>query len=129
MDHKSMPAEVNSRAFEYYRPLVRIKKFIDANYGGQISLHMAARVAAMEKSYFSTFFRRKVGIAFHDWLRRVRIEKAMAMFAEADCSISEVGSAVGYADLTTFERAFKKVTSLTPSQYKKRVCPDADNRF
>lgn len=126
MELNSTPAEMNFRAFEYYRPLMRIKKFIDINYGEEISLNQAARVAAMERCYFSTFFRRKVGINFRDWLRLIRIQKAMAMFAQEDYSISEVAFAVGFADLSTFERAFKKVTKLTPREYKRQVCAEIE---
>ncbi|RPJ87535.1 MAG: AraC family transcriptional regulator [Acidobacteria bacterium] len=116
---------VNARAFEYYRPLGRLKRYIDVNYSQEISLLHAARIAALERSYFSTFFRKKVGINFRDWLRQVRVAKAMELFEQQDCSISEVAFAVGFADLSTFERAFKKVTSMTPSQYKRSVLPEA----
>ncbi len=119
-----LKAVMNSYAFEYYRPLVRVKRFIEANYGEEISLLEAARVAALERSYFSTFFRKKVGINFRDWLGQVRVAKAMAMFEREDWTVSEVAFAVGFADLSTFTRTFKKVTNMTPSLYKRMVSPD-----
>jgi AraC-like DNA-binding protein len=120
---KAIQSTVNVRAFEYYRPLVRLRRFVESNYDEDISLLRAARVAALERTYFCTFFRKKVGIGFRDWLRRVRVEKAMLMFAQQDSSISEVAFAVGFADLSTFERAFKEFAKMTPMQFKKTVAP------
>lgn len=120
---KAVKSTVNARAFEYYRPLVRVKRFVETNYDEDISLLRAARVAALERTYFCTFFRKKVGIGFRDWLRRVRVEKAMAMIEQQDSSISEVAFAVGFGDLSTFERAFKEFAQMTPIEFKKAVAP------
>ena len=120
---KAIKSTVNVRAFEYYRPLVRVKRFVETNYDEDISLLRAARVAALERTYFCTFFRKKVGIGFRDWLRRVRVEKAMAMIEQQDSSISEVAFAVGFGDLSTFERAFKEFAQMTPIEFKKAVAP------
>ena len=42
---------------------------------------------------------------------------------ERDLSIPEVARRVGYRDLRTFERAFKRWTRLTPSQFKRSCAP------
>jgi two-component system, response regulator YesN len=119
----ALPRTINIRAFEYYSSLARIRHYIDVNYSEDISLNKIAEVAAMEASYFSAFFRRKVGISFRDWLRHVRIQKAVKLLESANYSISAVAFAVGFSDLRTFERAFKRCTGLTARQYKKSVRP------
>ena len=84
----------------------------------------AAGIAALESSYFSTYFRAKVGITFTDWLRQVRIRKAMKLMKASDFSITEVAYEVGFGDLRTFGRAFKKHTLMTPMECKKSVAPE-----
>ncbi|RPI25110.1 MAG: AraC family transcriptional regulator [Acidobacteria bacterium] len=113
----------NDRAFMYYPPLKRVREYVEKNWAEPISLTDAAGVAAMETSYFSTFFHRKVGIPFSDWLRRIRVAKAIDMIQEKDRSICEVAFAVGFNDLRTFGRAFKRYTNRTPMNYKKACRP------
>ena len=110
---------VNQTALQYYSRLKRVKEHVDKNYSQHLSLEKAAGIAAMEKTYFSTFFREKVGITFTDWLRRIRVAKAIDLMKRGDQSISEIAFAVGFGDLRTFERAFKKYTNSTAREFRK----------
>ena len=69
----SQPNPINYGAFQYYARLKRVKEHVDQYYSEEISLETAARIAATEKTYFSTFFHKKVGITFTDWLRQLRV--------------------------------------------------------
>ncbi len=113
----------NGKAFDHYPRLKRLRQYVEEIYSEPIPLEKAAGIAALESSYFSSYFRAKVGITFTDWLRHVRVEKAMELLKANDFSISEVAEAVGFRDLRTFERAFKQHTRMTPMQFKKSVAP------
>ena len=108
---------------DYYPRLKRLHQYVEQSYSEPIPLEKAARIAALESSYFSSYFRAKVGITFTDWLRQVRVEKAMELMKVNDFSISEVAGAVGFKDLRTFERAFKRYVLETPREFKKSVLP------
>ncbi len=114
----------NGKAFDHYPRLKRLRQYVEESYSEPISLKKAASVAALESSYFSYYFRAKVGITFTEWLRQVRVKKAMELMKASDFSISEVAEAVGFKDLRTFERAFKKHTRRTPREFKKSVAPE-----
>ncbi len=114
----------NGEVFDYYPRLNRLREYVEQSYSEPISLGKAAGIAALEKSYFSSYFHAKVGITFTEWLRQVRIEKAMELMKASDSSITEVAYEVGFGDLRTFERAFKKHTLMTPSEFKKSVRPE-----
>ena len=62
---------INENAFYYYSRLKRVKEHVEEYYFERISLRKAAQIAGLETSYFCTFFRKKVGVTFTDWLRRV----------------------------------------------------------
>lgn len=109
----------NERAFFYYRRLARVRNFIRENYSQEITLAKAAQAAAMETTYFATFFREKVGVSFFDWLRRVRIEKAADLLRKGELSVSEIAFEVGFGSIRTFERVFKASTGMTPSAARK----------
>ena len=115
--------ELNRDAFSYYRPLGRVQDYVDEHYSEEISLEKAAGQAAMEKTYFSFFFRKKVGVTFSSWLQYLRVAKAMSMMEEMDYTITEVAYAVGFQELSTFQKAFKKWTHLTPREFKKLARP------
>jgi two-component system response regulator YesN len=117
------PKMTNERAFQYYHRLRDIKRFIEEHYTEEISLKKAARVAGLEKKYFSTFFHRKVGVGFKHWLTHVRVARAMDLIKTEDYTISEVAYSAGFKDMRTFERAFKKCTNRTPRDFKNRVRP------
>ncbi len=114
----------NGEVFDIYPRLNRLREYVEQSYSEPISLKKAASIAALESSYFSSYFRAKVGITFTDWLRQVRIRKAMKLMKASDFSITEVAFKVGFGDLRTFERAFKQYTRRTPKEFKKSVAPE-----
>ncbi len=113
----------NGEVFDYYPRLKRLHQYVEQSYSEPISLIKAAGIAALESSYFSTYFHAKVGITFTEWLRQVRTEKAMELMKAGDFSITEVAYEVGFGDLRTFERAFKQHTRMTPMEFKKSARP------
>lgn len=119
----SRPAEdrVNESAFHYYGSLQSVREFVLDNYRGKITLQSAARIAHMERTYFSAFFHRKVGVPFRDWLRTLRIQRAQELLRESNQPIPRVASAVGFSQTRSFERAFKKCSRLTPIQYRRMM--------
>jgi len=115
---------IDGKVFDYYPRLNRVHHYVEQSYSEPISLKRAAGIAALEESYFSSYFHAKVGISFTEWLRQVRISKAMELLKARDFSITEVADAVGFVSLGAFERAFKKYRRMTPLQFKKSVRPD-----
>jgi len=113
----------NGEVFDYYPRLNRLREYVEKSYTERIPLEKAASIAALESSYFSTYFRAKVGVSFTEWLRQVRVKKAMELMQARDFSITEVAYEVGFRDLRTFERAFKKYALKTPREFKKSVLP------
>jgi len=113
----------NRNAFEYYPQLARVHEYVRENYTENVTLEKVASVAAMEKTYFSFFFRQKVRTTFSSWLQYIRIESALQMMERSDHTITDVAYSVGFNELSAFQKAFKKWTSLTPRVFKKLARP------
>jgi AraC-like DNA-binding protein len=109
--------------FAYYDRLRRLRGFVDQHYAEAITASTAAKVVGLAEKYFSTFFHQKVGTTFGAWLRQYRIAKAKELLWSRNLTVSQVAERVGFRDLSTFIRAFKKRENLTPSAYKKLVRP------
>jgi len=121
---RAKPNRTNGAAFDYYPRLKKLHEYVEQSYSEPLPLGKAARIAALESSYFSSYFRAKVGITFTEWLRQVRIEKAMELMRASDFSITEVAYEVGFVSLGAFERAFKQHTRMTPMEFKKSARPE-----
>lgn len=121
----SNPGELEARVFAYYPPLRKAKEYVERNLSEPIPLRAAAQAAGMEEKYFSAFFHRKTGICFRDWLSGRRVGRAIEILQGGDDTITRVAASVGFQDLRTFERAFKRCTGLTPRDFKRSVAPEA----
>lgn len=114
---------IDQRAFEYYPRLSRLRSFCVGRLDRPISLQHAADQAALERTYFSTYFHHKVGVCFGCWLTTLRIEQAQLLLESCEVSITEVAAAVGYRSLSGFERAFRHHTGMSAAHYRKRSRP------
>ena len=119
-------AEINEAMFFFCPRLAKIKRHVDEHYGEPFTLAQAAEIAALEKTYFCKVFRAKVGISFVDWLARERVKRALIMLVNHDHRITDLAFAVGFADLRTFQRAFKKWVGVTPRECKSIVRSHAE---
>lgn len=109
------------KAFSYYPPLNRARAYVIQHLHDNISLSDVARAACLEKTYFSAYFRKKVGIPFTAWLRIIRIARAMQLLHENDTPVSNVSRRVGFSSVRSFERSFRILIGETPRSFKQRV--------
>jgi AraC family transcriptional regulator len=99
--------------------LRRVIEFINDNLDKDLPLSELAVVANMSKYHFAKSFRRAIGIAPHQYLVRVRIEKARKLLLTEDTvSLAEIARRVGYADPTFFSGQFLKIVGISPSRYR-----------
>ncbi len=115
--------QINERAFDYYPALRKVFNFVSEHYSDPISLEKVAAVATMERTYFSSFFHAKVGITFSHWLQYLRVAQAVKLLEAGDYSVTEVAFYVGFNDLRTFERTFRKWSNLAPREFKSLASP------
>ena len=114
---------LNGEAFSYYARLTPVARFVEAHVSKPISLDDAAKLAGLEKKYFSSFFHSKVGTTFTEWVRIIRVNRAMELMRAQEDSIPRIAFAAGFRDVRTFERAFKRLVGLTPKVYRSSVRP------
>lgn len=96
----------------------RIIEYIKDNYGKQISLQQIADEFDMSFTYFSQYFKKCTGTNFIDFVRDIRIKKAKEILKNENISINEVAQRTGFDTVNTFIRIFKKLTGITPGEYK-----------
>lgn len=107
------------KKFNYYARLRKLSFYVNAKLSERLQLADAARVTCMEKTAFSRFFSRTTGITFHDFVQQWRVAVAVDQMMTTDNSLTEIAFATGFQSMITFERAFKKLTGMTPSEFRR----------
>ena len=85
----------------------------------QLRLDGIAEQFGYNTSYFSSLFKKETGRNFSDYVTELRIEKAQQLLVRTADSILEICAAVGYNDSKHFTKTFRKITGLSPRQYRK----------
>jgi AraC family transcriptional activator FtrA len=98
--------------------IARVVAHVRRDLTRRITLADAAKLACLEPLYFSKCFRKTVGTGFAKWNARLRVEAANNLLSSSNQSVTEIAAAVGYKDLTTFERAFRRVEATCPRNYR-----------
>lgn len=88
-------------------------------YHEDLSLETIADQLGLTLSYVSRYFKEKNGSSFTDCLNDTRIKKAKELLATSTIQVRDIATRVGYVNVTSFIRMFKKVTGVTPSDYRK----------
>jgi AraC-like DNA-binding protein len=100
--------------------LRKAERFIWEHYTRKLSLQEIAEVSGLSPSYFSSIFKEEMGENLSGYLNRLRVEKAAAMLAETDLSLSEISGACGFEDQSWFSKIFKSYAGVSPGKYRER---------
>lgn len=100
-----------------YDRLTRIVEHLDAHYAENVRVETLARLAGVSVSQLERHFRRVFQLNPGQMLTKLRIDAAMRMLHEPG-SIAAIGQACGYSDQSAFTRQFRRLTGLTPGQYR-----------
>jgi transcriptional regulator GlxA family with amidase domain len=102
---------------------VEIKKaqdFIENNYSDKISVDQLADICLVGRRSFERRFKKATNNTVVEYLQRVKIEAAKRSFESSRKNINEVMFDVGYTDTKAFRTIFKKITGLTPVEYRNK---------
>ncbi len=85
-----------------------------------------ARATGVSRTVFYGKVKSMFGMSPIDFVRSIRLSKAMEMIAESDMPLSEIAYTVGFSDPKYFGRTFKSKTGMSPSEYRKKYAKGAD---
>ncbi|MEG0691962.1 MAG: AraC family transcriptional regulator [Oscillospiraceae bacterium] len=99
-----------------------VMKYIDTNLFNNISVGQIAKDLGYNDCYLSHIFKEKTGQTLQNYVIQKKIWKSIEIFKLGNCSISDISARLGYANVQSFSRAFKKLTGVYPSQYIEKYC-------
>jgi two-component system response regulator YesN len=83
-----------------------------------ISLQTVADAININASYLSRVFKQEIGVTFVSFLTRMRMDQAKHYLRNTSLKVYEVADQVGYPNTTYFSKLFKKMTGLSPEEYR-----------
>jgi AraC-like DNA-binding protein len=101
--------------------LKRVIDFINENYTEDISREGLAAAIGMNPNYMGSLFKTYAGKTISEYINKLRIEDAVRELEEGKFKVIDIAFEVGFENVVTFNRVFKKVTGKTPSEYKNKL--------
>jgi two-component system response regulator YesN len=96
-------------------------QYIDMHYMEDISLKTISDEVYLNPWYFSTQFKKFIGVTFSDYLNQARVRKAKEFLKQQDLKIYQVAEMVGFQDAAYFSTVFKGIESISPKEYKNLI--------
>ncbi|MCX2678625.1 AraC family transcriptional regulator [Galbibacter sp. EGI 63066] len=89
------------------------------HFNESVSLDVVAEKANMSKNAFCRYFKKRTNKTFFQFLIEIRIENACKLlYRDPDLSIAVISEMSGFQNITNFNRKFKELKGITPSQYR-----------
>lgn len=85
---------------------------------------MLAKESGYNPSYVSQLFKTYLGINFYDYLTRIRLREATRALSRSDAKILDIAMEHGFADLKSFNAAFKESFHKSPTEYRRQLSAD-----
>ncbi|WP_147676640.1 AraC family transcriptional regulator [Algibacter pacificus] len=90
------------------------------NYSKEVSLKTIAEVANMTKNAFCKYFKKRTNKTYFQFLNELRIENSCKhLLEDKDTSITEIAEKVGFNNMSNFNRQFKTIKKMSPSEFRR----------
>lgn len=114
-------AHRETKAYTDLMSLSGIISGMECNFQEPVRVRDLAKSACMSLSRFLRVFRNATGHTPIDYLIRLRMRHACELLVQGDLSVTEIACRVGITDSNYFARQFRRVMSMSPRDYAKRI--------
>ena len=101
-------------------PIKKAQEFIENNFQNKITVEQLASMIALSRRNLERRFKKATANTVIEYIQRVKIEAAKMSLESSRENVNEVMYKVGYSDPKAFRVTFKKITGLSPIQYRNR---------
>ena len=98
----------------------RVLEYLSDHYIEPVSLKKLARRFGVDPCYLSRMFPERLSYGFLKYLHTLRVEHAKNLLKSTDWKISDILEKSGFSDQKTFNRVFRELEEMTPSEYRNK---------
>ncbi|MGP0587466.1 helix-turn-helix domain-containing protein [Paenibacillus timonensis] len=119
MNQFEASVEEDRQARRHHSLALQAKHFIDAHFTDPgLSLVQVSDYLNLQPSALSLIFKEEIGEKFVDYVLKVRMQHAKQLLVKTEDSIQSVAENIGYQNVNSFYRAFKKFQDIPPGEYR-----------
>lgn len=100
--------------------VMETQKFIEDNYRNKILVRQLAQNVAMSRRTLERRFKKATDHTIKEYIQRVKVEAAKRNLEQSRKNVGEVMYGVGYSDTKSFRKLFRRITGLTPVDYRNK---------
>ena len=100
--------------------MLKVRDAMDRSNRDVLNVDALADIAFVSPAHFIRRFKETFGETPHRYLQRRRVERAMYLVRNTDCSVTEICMEVGFSSLGTFSRTFSEIVGESPTVYRTR---------
>ncbi|MCU6710365.1 helix-turn-helix domain-containing protein [Paenibacillus sp. J5C_2022] len=115
-NHEPVPFR---HASSIHAKISEVTGYINTHYREPLRLESVSKVHFISPHYLSRMFKRVTGFAFTDYIAITRMKEAERLLKESTDSISSIAGQVGYDNFSHFGKTFKRVTGMSPREYRR----------
>lgn len=105
------------------------RAYLDSNYTNAVTIQSISRETAFSPYHFIRLFCRVYKQTPHQYLIQRRIDRAIELLRSSDLSVTEICLEVGFESLGSFSTRFRKITGLSPSEYRKNCAKQSRHSY
>lgn len=110
------------RKSDHHDPMTGfVMEHLDKHLHEDVNLDFMADKLNITSGYLSSYFKEKTGMNFSDYLNDLRIQRAKELLQNPELKIQDIAVQVGYQNVNSFIRMFKRYSGVTPGEYRKKV--------
>ncbi|MNC37907.1 HTH-type transcriptional activator Btr [compost metagenome] len=96
-------------------------EYMEIHYAEGITVERVAAYVGVDRTYFTKQFRKTYGITPIQFIQDLKMKEARRLLEQTSYTLSEIAQSVGYPDLFSFSKAFKKQLGAAPTRFRYEV--------
>jgi AraC-like DNA-binding protein len=109
-------------------PIQKALEYIVQHFHEEVTMKEMLAITNMSNSAFCNTFKKTCRMTFKKYLLNVRVGYACKLLTDDTLNISQIAYNCGFENLSNFNRQFKKIKNITPSQFHKKMNSSAEVR-